>query len=88
MSNSLLTDKIIKTRKFAYYLIHNKCSFRGISSFLGLVESHLSAFQFFRLHYRQIHLRYINNVKDMEDCIDLFPFGDNGSMDDLSWWSF
>ena len=52
MSISLPSDKIIKTRKFAYYLIHHKCSLREISSLLGLVVSHSSAFKFSPIHNR------------------------------------
>ena len=61
MSISLPNDKIIKTRKFAY-LIHNKCSLRETSSFLGMVASHSCAFKFSPLHFRRIQLCYIDNV--------------------------
>ena len=85
MSISLPCDKIIKTKKFAYYLIHNECYLREISFFLGLIVSHTPAFNFFPSHYRRIKLRYIDNVKQGKDYKDFFSF-DESSMDDLSWW--
>ena len=53
--------------------------------FFGLVVIHPYAFKFSPLHYRRIQLRYIDNLKQGNDYIDLFSF-DGGSMDDLSWW--
>ena len=82
MSISLPSDKMIKTMKFVYYLIHNECSLREISSFLGLVVSHSSAFKFSPLLYSRIQLRSIDNVKQGKDYNDLFSF-DFDSLDDL-----
>ena len=82
---SLPSDKTIKTKKFAYYLIHNRCSLREISSFFSLVVNHSSAFKCSPLHHRRIQLRYIN-IKQGKDYNDIFSF-DESSMDGLYWWS-
>lgn len=84
---SLPADKVEKTRNFALKTLRKtNVTFREASSFLGLVVSHINAFKFAPLHYREFQLQFINKFKSNMTWDDEFKMS-NKAISDLEWWS-
>ena len=86
LSIHLPSEKLDKTRNFAFKLLNRQHSLRDISSFLGKVISHSSAFKYAPLHYRRLQLEYCKLVGGNIPWDSTIVLS-NESYDDIKWWA-
>jgi len=86
MTLSIPPEKIDITRQCAHRILSSPKSLKEISSFIGRVVSHRTAFSYAPLHFRHLQLQYCSFLSSNIQWDSLVILNDN-SLSDVQWWS-
>ena len=85
MTIAIPPDKLEKTRRAATKLLSHDPTLRELSSFLGRLVSHSTAFNHSALYYRNIQLQFCNALKSNIDWDTIISLNDD-AISDITWW--
>ena len=86
MSLTVPPDKVLLTNRQASRILSRSSTLRDISSFLGRIISHKTAFHLAPLHYRNLQLQFCSLLKSNVPW-DAVVSLNSSSLSDVSWWS-
>jgi hypothetical protein len=86
MSLTVPPEKVQLTNRQASRILSLPSSLRDVSSFLGRIISHKTAFDLAPLHYRNLQLQFCSLLKSNVPWDAIVHLNDS-SLSDVSWWS-